>query len=234
MSTNNATNMPVPIVVSQGGTGETSFTAYSVICGGTTSAAALQNVSGVGTLSQVLTSAGAGALPTWGAAPATGSIVLLHTLTASSSGSLAFTSTYLTSTYTMYMIVINSFVNASNSVTLNMDWSTNNGSSYLNANYKSGLLYFAYNSTTFTNVNSATTTPLSAALATSTSYSGTMYLTLPQSAIAAMVGNCQTSDGHVYSVGGTNSGTTFINNIEFSYSSGNITSGTVSLYGIVQ
>src|SRR3954471_11035858 len=48
-----------------GGTGDTSFTAYSVLCGGTTSTAALQNVSGVGTSGQVLTSNGASALPTW-------------------------------------------------------------------------------------------------------------------------------------------------------------------------
>ena len=52
-------------VVAGGGTGATSFTAYSVICGGTTSTGALQNVSGVGTAGQVLTSNGAAALPSW-------------------------------------------------------------------------------------------------------------------------------------------------------------------------
>src|SRR3954471_10146822 len=56
------------VTVPYGGTGDTSFTAYSVLCGGTTSTAALQNVSGVGTSGQVLTSNGAGALPTWQAA----------------------------------------------------------------------------------------------------------------------------------------------------------------------
>lgn len=55
-------------VVAGGGTGDTSFTAYSVITGGTTSTGALQNVSGVGTSGQVLTSNGASALPTWQAA----------------------------------------------------------------------------------------------------------------------------------------------------------------------
>ena len=52
-------------VVAGGGTGDSSFTAYSVICGGTTSTGALQNVSGVGSAGEVLTSNGAGALPTW-------------------------------------------------------------------------------------------------------------------------------------------------------------------------
>jgi hypothetical protein len=41
------------------------LTAYSVICGGITSADAFQNVSGVGTTGQVLTSNGAASLPTW-------------------------------------------------------------------------------------------------------------------------------------------------------------------------
>ena len=57
----NASTITVPF----GGTGDTSFTAYSVICAGTTSTGALQNVSGVGTAGQFLTSNGAAALPTW-------------------------------------------------------------------------------------------------------------------------------------------------------------------------
>ena len=60
--------------VANGGTGDASFTAYAVIIGGTTSTAPLQNVSGVGTAGQVLTSAGAGAAPTW-ASPATSGTV---------------------------------------------------------------------------------------------------------------------------------------------------------------
>lgn len=54
---------PTPVV--EGGTGKNSMTAYSVLCGGTTSTAAMQNVSGVGTSTQILTSNGASALPTW-------------------------------------------------------------------------------------------------------------------------------------------------------------------------
>lgn len=54
--------------VTAGGTNNTTFTAYSVICAGTTATGAFQNVSGLGTAAQVLTSNGAGALPTWQAA----------------------------------------------------------------------------------------------------------------------------------------------------------------------
>lgn len=63
-----------PVVVSQGGTGDTSFTAYSVICGGTTSTNPLQSVASVGTSGQVLTSNGAGALPTMQTLSATGGL----------------------------------------------------------------------------------------------------------------------------------------------------------------
>lgn len=53
------------VTVPYGGTGNTTFTAYSLICAGTTATGAFQNVSGVGTTGQVLTSNGAGQLPTW-------------------------------------------------------------------------------------------------------------------------------------------------------------------------
>jgi hypothetical protein len=78
-------------VVAGGGTGNTTFTAYSVIAAGTTATGAFQNVSGLGSSGNVLTSAGAGALPVW-AAPAASSI----SITGDSGGALtgaAFTFT---------------------------------------------------------------------------------------------------------------------------------------------
>ena|ERR1700693_5315960 len=51
--------------VTGGGTGDTSFTPFAVITGGTTSTGALQNVVGLGTTGQVLKSNGVGTLPTW-------------------------------------------------------------------------------------------------------------------------------------------------------------------------
>lgn len=52
-------------VVAGGGTGVTSWTTYGLIAGGTTSTGNLQQVSGTGTSGQILTSNGAGTLPTW-------------------------------------------------------------------------------------------------------------------------------------------------------------------------
>lgn len=59
-------------VVAGGGTGNTTFTAYSVICAGTSATGVFQNVSGLGSTGNVLTSNGAGALPTWQAAGGSG------------------------------------------------------------------------------------------------------------------------------------------------------------------
>lgn len=75
MPTNNAINTGNPVEVSNGGTTDSSFTAYSVLCGGSTSTGALQNVSGLGSSGNVLFSNGNAALPTWNTAPGAGSTV---------------------------------------------------------------------------------------------------------------------------------------------------------------
>lgn len=53
------------LTVAQGGSGRATATAYAVLCGGTTSTGAQQSIASVGTTGQVLTSNGAGALPTF-------------------------------------------------------------------------------------------------------------------------------------------------------------------------
>lgn len=63
-------NFSGTLPVGNGGTGNTTFTPYSVICAGTTATGAFQNVSGLGALGEVLTSNGAGLLPTWQTATA--------------------------------------------------------------------------------------------------------------------------------------------------------------------
>jgi hypothetical protein len=67
LSINNAgvTTLANALPVGSGGSGRSTATAYGVICGGTTSTAAHQSVASVGTAGQVLTSNGAGALPTF-------------------------------------------------------------------------------------------------------------------------------------------------------------------------
>ncbi len=63
-----------PITVPNGGTGDTSLTAYAVLVGGTTATAAVQSIASVGAAGNVLTSNGANQLPTFNAT--TGTLVV--------------------------------------------------------------------------------------------------------------------------------------------------------------
>jgi hypothetical protein len=63
------TNVSGDLDVDDGGTGRSTHTAYAVICGGTTTTAAQQSIASVGTSGHVLTSNGAGSLPTFQVAP---------------------------------------------------------------------------------------------------------------------------------------------------------------------
>ena len=61
-------NVTGTLPVANGGSGRATNTAYAVICGGTTTGGVEQSIASVGTSGQVLTSNGAGALPTFQAA----------------------------------------------------------------------------------------------------------------------------------------------------------------------
>lgn len=58
-----------PVVVTYGGTGATTFTAYGVILGGTTNTGLLQSTATAGTAGQCLVSNGAAAIPSWQSFP---------------------------------------------------------------------------------------------------------------------------------------------------------------------
>ena len=66
-------NLTTPVTVPNGGTGDTSFTAYMPVCGGTTSTGPLQSVStGGASAGDVLTYNSSSSLPTWQANPSGG------------------------------------------------------------------------------------------------------------------------------------------------------------------
>jgi len=233
---NNADNTGFPVNVSAGGTGVSSVAAYNVLVAGTTSTSPLQVVPN-GASGMVLTSQGAGNPPYFAAVP--GKITLLKTLTASNSSSLTFTATYLTSAFTTYLLLVNDINSGSSSAQLQMTWSTNNGGSYLATGYQGGINYFAYNfSGGITNVNSTTFAPLTHVIGTANFLlNGAIYLYFPVGAVACYRGEIRnnTSTGALYyMLGGTNSSTSTINNIKLAYSTGVITSGSFSLYGVQQ
>jgi hypothetical protein len=68
------------VTVAKGGTGDTSLTAYAVLCGGTTSTGAVQSLASVGTTGQALLSNGAGALPSFQTLPGGGDALTTNPL----------------------------------------------------------------------------------------------------------------------------------------------------------
>ena len=114
----NCTGLPLStgvtgtLPVASGGTGSASATAYAVQCGGTTSTGAHQSVASLGTSGQVLTSSGAGALPTW-TTISSGGMTLLGTISATAVNSISLTGLTLTS-YKALFIVFNGVSNIGN------------------------------------------------------------------------------------------------------------------------
>jgi len=121
--------------VAHGGTGNTSTTAYAVLCGGTTSTGVLQPIASVGTSGQVLTSNGAGALPTFQAAGGGGgSLTKIASGTASNSASIEFTNIF-SSSYSNYLFVFNKILPATNNVILYAQLGTGAGPTYVTTGY---------------------------------------------------------------------------------------------------
>jgi hypothetical protein len=141
-ATGNATGggiTPVP----SGGTGKTSFTPYAVITGGTTSTGPLQNVVGVGTSGQVLTSNGASALPSWqagGGGGGAGSKVLIQAQTVSGVSAVNFTSGFGGYSY-YYIEGYDVVATATTGVYGIIQLSYNGGSSYSSTGDTTCLIY---------------------------------------------------------------------------------------------
>lgn len=222
-------------VVAGGGTGLTTTTAYGVICGGTTATGNFQNA-GAGSSGQILKSNGASSLPTWVATSTVGgSLVKLSTQTASSSASIAFTQ--FSATYTTYLLVWGNHQPATNAASLYMQVSANGGSSYLSTGYQNGTTFVAYNSATWSNVNSTTYGTLSAGCDNNQVGSGYAWINnigtssnfncnaTSQTVSSSVTYNCQCT---------TFNSSTSVNAIQIYESSGNIATGTFTLYGLLQ
>jgi hypothetical protein len=229
-------------VVAGGGTGVTSTTAYAVLCGGTTSTGALQSVASVGTSGQVLTSNGAGALPTFQASSASANgWVLIQTQTASSSTTLTFT-TGISSTYNIYVLQWQNAVASSAAGRLELTVSTNGGSSYITTGYVTGRHTFPYNSATITNTTLTDafyrSEPISSTAGAGDSGTAFLY-NLPTTAYkhcvvdAALLQNSGTY-AWVHSVSYNTTSGSAVNALQIGISAGNISTGTFSLYGIAK
>lgn len=238
-----STGVTGTLPVGNGGTGATTQTAYAVLCGGTTATNPYQSVASVGTSGQVLTSNGAGALPTFQSLAASSSAyVLISTGTASSSSSIDFTG--LSTTYSAYKIIYNNLYPGTTNTQFVMLFSTDNGSSFITSSYQ----YTGMAQGTGSYAAAASTNSSSILLSNSVSFytttntvgAGEITLFNPAGSQATKIIS-HTGAGYAgsplnpatYTTMGMYVTASAVNAVRLQMSSGNIGTGTFKLYGIL-
>jgi hypothetical protein len=226
----------VPIIVPAGGTGiATGTNAYVPICTGTTATGAFQPVASAGTSGQLYTSNGASSLPTF---KATAGAVQIATATPSNAASVSFTS--LTG-YTNYLILCNNFVPVTNATSLQLQMSNNGGSSYTSGSTDYRGNRFATANMTLSQSGNYTASQITL----STIFSNTSTVAASFNLWIFKPGGSEyttvfyqpfyvddASNYRLYMSGGQCTAITAINAIQFTMSSGNISTGNFQLYGL--
>lgn len=165
----------------------------------------------------------------------TDALRLIQTKTASSSANLSFTTGF--TQFSRLLFILDGITPATNAQVLQMQVSTNGGSSYLNASYVSGINTNPYNSTTLTNGNSTTLTRLSGSVSSAavngSGVNGFFYYNVLQGALTGQVSYVDSTAG-TWATGQIicSAPTSVANAYQFTFASGNIASGTISIYGI--
>jgi hypothetical protein len=249
MATNNATNTSKPVNVSQGGTGvATLTTAYGVLCAGTTATGNVQTLASLGSSTQVLTSNGAGALPSFQAvAGGSSGLTFIASATASSSATIDF-SNNLTSTYDNYLIVIEKLSPVTDGVGLQMLVGTGAGPTYQSTNYASPSTSTLNGSGSWVGFAAATTF---LSICTSSSNNAMTAVSTDVACGTVLISNVNDSTNYkpmssnlsytAYNGGshspclalgyGSWQGATVLTSLRFLFNLGNILTGTFKLYG---
>ena len=173
-----------------------------------------------------------------------GGLILINSQTASNDTEIVFNNTHLTSTYDNYMLQIDDLVPVSDASVLRLQVSIDNGSAYLAAtNYNFFSLFGIDSGTTITGSNSGGTTNFPLATDCGTGTGENVSVTLRMHNINSSlykVMNAEVAQYNSNAVAQFRTGacaittTSAINNIRVYMSSGNISSGTFKLYGIVK
>ena len=175
-----------------------------------------------------------------------GAHTLLQTQNASNSASIAFSSTYITSTYRDYMVVISGMLPATDNQKLKLYISSDNGSAYKSGSgydYASRGFDSAAGTSHTAEQNGTTGFQLNSTNASNEADSSlnmviNIFHPLSTTFAFSYYGNGQVQDTaddtHVFQCSGYYDAdhTDAINNIKFQMASGNITSGQFRLYGI--
>jgi hypothetical protein len=204
-----------------------------------------------GTNGQVLTTGGANANPAWGTSTPM-SLSLLNTLTASNSATLVDTTSF-TATYSKYLIYFDSIRPATNQVYFSVRVSTDGGATYQATSYVSACSIEFGGSSSQANTNTTTEIALSNIAAAGNAsnigsgagygLSGELLVFNPAGTTTRkrMMGVMTYQQGSTVNPGddgrvrvfGFWDANTAINAIQFKMNSGNITSGTIQIYGIM-
>jgi hypothetical protein len=228
------------------------------VFGGTTSTGAVQSGT-VGTAGQVLTSNGAGALPTFQTLASSSAFELIETKTASSSASLEFTTNINSTSYSQILVVMNNIKPSGTSVDFYMEASINGGSTYgatpiyhsmdsvgtdsvgarragYGHNYDGGYYKIYLNTIPYLVSGSQSNQTSSTGQFNGTIQFYHLGSTSNYKSLIFNGNNSQTdanqATGNFFGSGHIADSSNDIDGIRFKFSSGNIASGTISLYGL--
>ena len=169
---------------------------------------------------------------------------LLHTITLSNDSIAEITSTYITTTYSLYLIVLNQIQYQTNGADAYINLSTDNGSSYLSgcsyvhSHFYDGT-YRITQATSQTNIRIFSSVDGTDTSANRGYASANIYLNNPNNTTTYKGGftRAAASDqsGNMQQIRDCNfstNNTSRINNVKFSQNSGNLMTVTIKLYGV--
>ena len=229
-----------PIPVATGGTGVSTTTAYTVQCGGTTSTEPLQSIASVGTSGQVLSSNGAGALPTFQSVSSGLGGTFISSVTIDDDSTAEFTSG-ISSTYNMYMFVFENVDSDSANNIIHVRTSGNAGSTWNSGASDYGYAYIKYTSAVFAAQDDSAVSILTGINPTSDSGSqlGAYFYLINPSGSKRSIFTYQSSWSRTTSSGcciggGARNSTTPVDGVQFYGIVGNLKSGKISMYGVTK
>lgn len=167
-----------------------------------------------------------------------GGLTLIQTQNASSSSAITFTSG-ITTTYNNYLLLISNLnLSSGTSVNTIMQISSNGGSSYITTDYTSGANAISYTGTTFANGSSFTSFRMANNYTSANFQNYALYLNnFTNGTYPSMMGDSEvhTTGACQYQMITGGYGTAIVvNAFQILPTGGNITSGTFTLYGIIE
>jgi hypothetical protein len=227
--------LTLPLAVTQGGTGvATLTTAYGVLCAGTTATGTVQTLSALGASTTVLTSNGAGALPSFQAAGGGGNWVKIAAATASASATVSF-SNNLSATYNNYCVLFENVINATDAQSFLLRYGTGGTPTYQTSSYvgvtatTNGIDASTYSAASTISFKNATANATIGGHVFVHNVNNANYKCTSSVLVGMGSGPIPTSGGFSGWWGGA---TTVLTSLRFLFASGNITSGDFTLYGL--